>query len=584
MQANLSSVQASAPRRKLTYDIPYFGTLDTTTDTALMNETSTPDALNLVYDSVRSVASRKGYTKLLTTAAPSPIGGMFSYYKSDATKKILFSSGSNLRTYDNAGGSTVVVGTPATFTPNLQWSFDEYNDSAYGGNGTDPLIAYNGLTYSIANSGITPQFVKINKNRVYCANKNSSTLYFSDAGNPNSFPVNNFIQINTNDGQNITGIEVINDSVIIFKDDSIWILTGDPLGAGNITTIGNLQLRKANTNVGCTAFRTIQKIDSVLFFMHYTGIYIFQNNAAVCISDVLTNTFQNGMNQGFVNLCWSVYDGLNNIYVMGFPSSTSTKCDKAIVYNGVSKTLMIWDDIPGSCGVVYRFSGFNATMVFGDPNKGNIYNLLQGYADIAGDNGSATSGTTTTIVDTTKSWTTNQFADARVKIVAGSGAGSTSVVLSNTSNTLTLVSAFSVAPTLGSTYSIGYYDSYWTTKNFDFKMTGYSKKYRFFNLFADSQLYNIKFGSSVDFLTLAYQKPLVLASGALVWGQAGLVWGVNSGNWGTYSSEFVQANIGGTGRYIKFKFGNDIANQPWRVIKYSISYKLKKMRPNIAST
>jgi len=577
-----SQAQLAAPRRKMEYDIPRFGTIDTTSDPSHMNDLNSPDSLNIAYDTVGAIGSRKGYTKVLTTAAPSFIGGLFSYYKSDSTKQLLFASNSGLYKYDNAGGSTVLTGSPTTFTPNLGWSFDEYNDSVYAGNGTDPLIQYNGTTYSIANSAITPQFVKINKNRVYCANKNSSTLYFSDAGNPNSFPANNFIQINTNDGQNITGIEVINDTLIIFKDDSIWVLTGDPLGAGNITTIGNLQLRRANSSVGCSAFRTIKKVGSAILFMHYSGIYVFQNNTSVSISDGLNTTFQTAMNQSYISSAWAIYDNLTNLYIMGYPSATSTTPDKAIVYNMISKTQTIWDHLPGSCATTYRFSGLNASIVMGDPNKGNIYQLNQGYADIAGDNGSATSGTTTTIVDTSKSWITNQFVDCRVKIVAGTGAGQVAIVQSNTATTLTLTTTLTTAPASGSTYSIGYYDSYWKTKNFDFGAMGYIKKYTFFNLFVDSELYPIQFGSSIDFQPLTYQKNLNLSSGAKTWGTSN-VWGASTGNWGSYSSEFVQANIAGTGRYIQCMFGNNLANQPWRVIKYSISYKMKKQRPNIVS-
>jgi hypothetical protein len=579
--ANYSHPQLNAPRRKLIYELPNFGSIDTTTDPTLIREIDSPDNLNVVYSSFEAVGSRNGYTKLITTPTPSFIGGMYPFYKSDGTKKLLYASGANLYYYNNAGGSTTILGTPATFTPNQQFSFDEYQDVAYGGNGVDPLIGFNGTSYNIVNSAITPQFVKINKNRVYCANKNSSTLYFSDAGTPSSFPINNFIQINTNDGQNITGIEVINDNVIIFKDDSVWILTGDPLGSGNTTTIGNLQLRKANSSVGCSAFRTIQKVGSILFFMHYTGIYALQNYSVVSIADYMSNTF-GSMNQNFVSLCWAVYDDFTDQYIMGYPSTTSVTCDSAMVYNTTTKAYSLWDHIPGSIAVKYRFSSLRPTIVMGDPNKGNIYNLFSGYADISGDNGTATSGSTTTLVDTTKTWITNQFVDCRVKVTGGSVSGLIGIVLSNTSNTLTLVTALTTTVAAGSMYSIGYYDSYWKSKPFDFEMTAYSKKYRFLNMFIYSEIYNILFGYSLDFQPLSYQKALKIASGSLVWGPS-LNWGPSTGNWGSYSSEFVQANIGSTGRYIQIMFGNNLANQPWRVFKYSISYKLKKIRPNIQS-
>lgn len=586
---NLSHPQRNAPRLKLDYEVPFFGTLDTTSDKSGMAEEDSPDCLNVVYDEIKAVQSRKGYIKLLTTPTPSFIGGMYPLYQSNGAKQLIYASNVNWYKYNNVGGSTVLTGTPATFTANQQWSMDEYQDTVYGGNGIDSLIQYNGSSIAVANSGITPQFVKVHKNRVYCANKNSSTLYFSDAANPTSFPVNNFILINTNDGQNITGISEMLDSLIIFKDDSVWVLEGEPLGVGNTTTIGNLQLRQATGSVGCSAFRTIQKVDQLIFFMHHTGIYALQNYTVSLVSPLLNTTFKSGMNSSFINLCWGLYSNQEKKYILGYPSPTSSTCDKTLVYDFLTKGFSMWDDIPGSCAVNFRFSGVNETVCMGDPVKGNIYELFQGDADIAGDNGTATGGTATTLIDTTKGWATNQFKDCRVAIytvtndsVTGNPLANTfvgtSIVTSNTSSTLTLSPALPVN-SLGYLYTIGYFTSYWKTKNFDFQMIGYTKKYRFLNLFADAANYNMQFGYAIDFASLSFQKAFRLFSTAPIWGS--FTWG--NFTWGAVASEFGQANLGGNGRYIQVMFGNNLANQPWRVIKQSFSYKLKKLRANIVT-
>lgn len=569
---------------KLDYQIPYFGSLDTTSDISLMKDEDSPDCLNVVYDQVQSVLSRKGYIKLLTTAVPSFIGGMYSLYQSTGVRQLIYGASNHLYKYDNAGGSTTLTGTPTTFTANQQWSMDEYQDNIYAGNGVDGLISYNGTTYTIANSGITPQFVKVHKNRIYCANKNSSTLYFSDAANPSSFPVNNFILINTNDGQNITGISDMLDNLVIFKDDSVWVLTGEPLGVGNTTTIGNLQLRQATGSVGCSAFRTIAKVDQTIFFMHHTGIYSLQNYTVSLVSPLLNTTFKQQMNPNVINLSWGLYSNQEKKYILGYPSPSSNTCDSAIVYDFLTKGFSRWDDIPGSCAVNFKFSGTNETVCMGDPVKGNIYELFQGNADIAGDNGSVTTTTPTTITDNSKIWTTNQFVDCKVGLVtSNTGGGNTITFIGTvTANTATTLTFASTTQTLnpGNVYTIGYFTSYWKSKNFDFEMVGYTKKYRFLNLFADSANYNMQFGFSIDFAPLSFQKAFRLNSTAPIWGQ--FTWGQFT--WGAVTSEFGQANIGGNGRYIQTMFGNNLANQPWRVIKHSISYKLKKVRANIVTT
>src|SRR3989338_8389448 len=68
--------------------------------------------------------------------------------------------------------------------------------------------------------------------------------------------------------------------------------------------------------------------------------------------------------------------------------------------------------------------------------------------------GTATSGTTTTIVDTNKNWTTNMWANRPVNILSGTGNGQTRWIASNTSNTLT-ITTLTTAPSTDSVYLIG---------------------------------------------------------------------------------------------------------------------------------
>lgn len=588
--AQYSRVQSRAPRQKLEFQVDTFGGIDTTKDPLEIFEQDSPDTLNTVYDTVKSVGSRKGYTKVLTTSLASSITGITPYYQSNNSKQLVYGSGQNLYRYDNAGGSTMLTGTQTNFTNGAQWSFDVFLDQVYAGNGVDPLQVYNGTSYNVdssasftvnaANVAVTPQYVKFHKNRLYCANLNSSIIYFSDAGNPSSFPVNNFIQVNTNDGQKITGLEILLDSLIIFKGDSIFILTGEPLGAGNTTTIGNLQLRKANSDVGCSAFRTIQRVGSQLIFAHTSGIYSFQNYSTQLISQKVNLTFKNDMNPGFVSLMWGLYSPAEKKYILGYPSILSTTCDKALVFDLIAKEYSIWDHLPGSCAVNYRFSGQIESIVMGDPNKGNIYQLFQGNADIAGDNGTATAGSTTTLTDTSKTWVTNQFTDCRVLIVTGAGAGQTAVVASNTATQLTLTTPLGTTLAAGTVYSIGYFTSYWKTKIFDLGKIEWTKKFKYFNVLVDSANYNIQFGFSYNFQPLGFQLTSSLAGSALTWGQAGITWGQAGYSWGSKSSLEKRVNMSAQARQVQAIFGTNLANQPWRVIRYSIMYKLKKARPD----
>ena len=67
-------------------------------------------------------------------------------------------------------------------------------------------------------------------------------------------------------------------------------------------------------------------------------------------------------------------------------------------------------------------------------------------------NGTATSGSTTTLVDTAQNWAVNQWAGYFILVVSGTGAGQTIKILSNTATTLTFAAA--TAPDATTVYQI----------------------------------------------------------------------------------------------------------------------------------
>ena len=73
--------------------------------------------------------------------------------------------------------------------------------------------------------------------------------------------------------------------------------------------------------------------------------------------------------------------------------------------------------------------------------------------------GTATSATATTLVNTPKTWTVNQWTNYQVRIVSGTGAGQIRAIASNTANTLT-VATWTTTPDATSVYTIEGNDDY----------------------------------------------------------------------------------------------------------------------------
>lgn len=70
------------------------------------------------------------------------------------------------------------------------------------------------------------------------------------------------------------------------------------------------------------------------------------------------------------------------------------------------------------------------------------------------DSGTAESGTSTTLTDTDQTWTTDEHAGRTVHITGGTGAGQVREIASNTSDTLTVETAWDTTPDATSTYQI----------------------------------------------------------------------------------------------------------------------------------
>lgn len=82
-------------------------------------------------------------------------------------------------------------------------------------------------------------------------------------------------------------------------------------------------------------------------------------------------------------------------------------------------------------------AGVNGTSRYVIMQPEALGNDRQFKAPNEGPTGRATGGSTTTLIDSTKAWQTNQWANYRIRIVAGTGVGSEFAITSNTATTLT---------------------------------------------------------------------------------------------------------------------------------------------------
>lgn len=164
-----------------------------------------------------------------------------------------------------------------------------------------------------------------------------------------------------------------------------------------------------------------------------------------------------GANAGQERIIASNTLGANSVVTVqdAFPAA----CDATSVFVILSNRL--WFYVPGATsGFNYYDFATNAwtsRSVASGPaitsNEGAL--LATPSIDVLTDTGTATgSQSSTTLQDTSRAWTVNEWAYVLVKIVSGTGSGQYRVVASNTANTLTVNTAWSTTPDATSVYEV----------------------------------------------------------------------------------------------------------------------------------
>ena len=574
---------------KLDFIVPGFTNYNPSDDPSSIGDTIVAAGLNFMYDSSGSLQSAKGYVRVNTTNLPAPTDNGWLFETSSIRQLIVATTAGSIYKYDNAGAWTLIGGP---YTSAQRWDGCMLNGKLFLVNGVDGILQWDGTAMTLlavtGYSAIAPQYITQRKNRLYLTEKNSGLVWFSNPLDPSTIQPNAYQNFEPNNGHIINGLGSTGDSVQAFKDNRVINLIGEPLVSGNIAQLGNLQMRASNSEVGAIAYKTIVTIaKGVQVFAATSGIYVHQNYQTHNIAPELDQLFRSDMNPNFRHLMWATYSAEEKKLLVGYCSNVSTTPDKVIMLDLSQNAIKyaLWDDYPCSFAIPYKFTNTPITL-FGSNIYGMVMQGFIGYGHLAGDNGSATSGSTTTIVDTTKNWTTNQFVNSRMQIVSATGYGQQAYVTSNTATTLTISPALATAAATGSVYTIGGYHSFADTKIFNFGDPALTKKYKFLNLFLDTAAGNYPINVGVAYGKLALSYTTTASLYATTWfyesdnSLNGWVWGSASLAFGSTVSLYDQVNLGGNDRFIQVRIGTFKNNQPWRCSQYSFTFREKKARPN----
>jgi len=251
----------------------------------------------------------------------------------------------NFEDYTSLAGESqtmVRIGLPAPGTPDILWK-NVYKRAADGGYyyfrtvpahvgtiwDTDiPLASASMGELLVEDRGQPPtcRWVKFFRGRAYYAGitGKESFIWYSSPGFVEEVPLFNFFDVGSSDGEPVTGVVSFSDSLIIFKETSMWQITSLASGEPVLTKIDN--------GVGSIAPRASIIAYDALVFVSRRGVYGFDGSRAAPVTNKLGRAWENIAQERLKDAVAWKDEGARRVHI-ALPFDNSNFMDTELVFH-----------------------------------------------------------------------------------------------------------------------------------------------------------------------------------------------------------------------------------------------------------
>lgn len=244
---------------------------------------------------------------------------------------------------------------------------------AYAVNGTDKFK----VTASGAQANLTTgnwqafKWIVAHGNRLFGFLNNSSRFFYSDFANGENFPKLNFIDVQADDGDKLTAFASANALMVICKERSTHVLTGNSRDNFSVTPLSK--------TAGCIAPFSMRAGNGVAYFMGHEGVYRCDGRSEpVLISRNIKDKLDEHT-QAEKEASNAVIDEVNGYYII-------TVGDETFVY-AIDKDAWCFDDnyVP-NCWANAEDSNGAPILYIGDSEAGKVWQADSGTGDHGSEN------------------------------------------------------------------------------------------------------------------------------------------------------------------------------------------------------
>lgn len=369
----------------------FAGGLNVYSNATQVDDSESPDLMNVDFSGIGSIRKRMGYQKLTETEPDSGdrIQGIFSY-KTSSVNEILYVANGVLYKYDGAGGSDTISG--GTFSTSANVNAAQVGDRLYFYDGVTALSYYNGTTISTTGVASAPtypdqgifynkrQYINsnANKDRVYYSKPLSSTGASTDTGSFDSGATTaGFFGFGT--GYEVVGFARLSNYLYVFCKNAIFRI--EPVvSAGTITDHTSIQI---SGSVGCRAPRSIDNVGNDVYFLDSTiyslgEIANFLSLRTTNVSAKVSRIFEN-MTQSQISRAAAINYTEKEVYMIAIETAGLGYNDTILGFSLPYKSWFRWDSMKVNCWLEYVDSSNMKHLYFGSDDDSDAY-VFEAYS------------------------------------------------------------------------------------------------------------------------------------------------------------------------------------------------------------
>ena len=323
------------------------------------------DALNCIVED-DTIKKRHGYTIVGNDVGSMAGLGLGVLETAAGLKRVVAAwndaGGTNSRymAWSGSGDFVDITGT-TTQTKDTLVNFEQASNKLYSFNGVDTCLAYNGTNASPIADIPVGKYAKWFNNFFFVAGNSSypSRLYFSGVGTPETWDVGDYLDVNPDDGDSITGLNALGSELLITKKNKVYAFTGM-----SIASFAFKDMNERINGFGNISHRSLQNIGNDTLFLSFVGTIphirsikrtqYAVNVAGGIISDNITGTLD-AVNKSKLDISASVFDGRR--YCLAMPNGASTYNNLMIVYDTVNKGFTRWTGVKAASFVISTIGG-----------------------------------------------------------------------------------------------------------------------------------------------------------------------------------------------------------------------------------